>query len=230
MKKIFAILLFVCLAISSFPQEIFLLRDAVHKYISQSNSNFNFAMLAEAYNKQTRVAFFWPCLIDSVIVDDKIFAVAFEKDSFSGEWMSSDMFIASNDTNMTNFKKAMGGNDYKVVKPSGAPIENFGNFMYEKLLNVHKAIVKKENEKAILEMEEFSRAFGLKTCAFSTIMSDFIMRGANVLDISDIKISHVQTANSSGSATLDIYFPSKANSNSVKLVKIGTGWAIDDIQ
>lgn len=228
MKKNFILFSFYTVAISSFSQEIFQLRNAVHKYIAETNANFNFVMIAEAHRNETRIAFFWPCFIDSVIVDNKIIAVAFEKQN--NEWVSVDMFISSQDTNMSKFKQAIGGSDYKVVKPDGAPIENFGNFMYDKIKNAHRAIAKKENEKAICEIEEFSRVFGLRTCAFSSIMSDYIMRGAKTVDVSEIKISNVQTTNSTGTATLDVFFPNKAKSNSVKLVKIGSGWAIDEVE
>lgn len=212
----------------SFSQEKFELRAKVHEYLSLSNTNFNFAMLAEAYRGDTRIAFLWPCMIDSVLVDDKILAVAFEKQD--GEWYSTDMFCSSSDTNMKKFIQVIGGPDYKVVKPDGVPVDSLGNFIHEKIRNAHMAILNKENEKAILEIEEFSRAFGLKSCAFSTLLSEYIMRGAKILDVSEIKISQVVTEGFNGSAILDVYFPKEAKSNAVQLIKIGNGWAIDGIK
>lgn len=223
-------LLFVLLFLSfNFvsSQEKFELREEVHKYLSESNSNFNFAMIAEAYRNENRIAFFWPCLMDSVLVDDKVLAVAFEKQN--DEWVSYDMFIASKDSGMHNFIRVIGGTDYKIVKPNGIPLENLGNFMLEKIRNSQNRILQKENEKAIIEIEEFSRAFGLISAVFSRSMTGFIMRGAKILEISEIKISDVVTVNNNGSATLDVYFPKEATSNKVKLVKIGSGWAIDAV-
>lgn len=228
MNKLFPIFFLFNVTYYSYSQDNFELRDEVHKYLAQSNTNFNFAMLAEAYRENTRIAFFWPCMLDSVLVDDKILAVAFEKEN--GTWTSFDMFIASKDTGMNKFREVIGGNDYKVVKPNGAPIENLGNFMYDKIISAHKAIIKKENEKAIHEIEEFSRVFGLRTCVFSSEMAKYIMRGAKVLDISEIKMSDVVTVNNTGTASLDVYFPKEAKSNKIKLVKIGSGWAIDSIE
>lgn len=228
MKKYLLFSLFLITADYGYPQDNYELRSEVYKYLAQTNSNFNFAMLAEAYRGNTRVAFFWPCMIDSVLIDDKIIAVAFEKEN--GAWSSVDMFIASSDTGMFKFMQVIGGSDYKVVKPNGAPIENLGNFMHDKVKNAHKAIIKKENEKAIYEIEEFSRVFGLKTCVFSSAMTGYVMRGAKILDISEIKMSDVVTMNNTGTANLDVYFPKEAKSNKVRLVKIGTGWAIDDIK
>ncbi len=225
MKKYFILILLTGVAEFGRGQEIFELRDEVHKYLSQSNSNFNFAMIAEAYRNETGVAFFWPCIIDSVLVDDKILAVAFEKQN--GEWESVDMFIASKDTGMTNFLRVIGGKDYRLVKPNGLPLENLGNFMLDKIKNAHGALRKKENAKAINEIEEFSRVFGLSSCAFSNTMAEYIMKGVKVVDISDIKFSNVVTKNNSGNATLDVYFPKQAKSQKVKLIKVGTGWAME---
>lgn len=227
MKKYLFFFLFLAGSNFCYSQDNFELREEVHHYLAQSNSNFNFVMIAEAYRENIRIAFFWPCMIDSVLVDDKIIAVAFEKQN--GLWESIDMFVASKDTSMLRFIRVIGGSDYKVVKPNGVPMENLGNFMYDKIINAHKAILNKENEKAIYEIEEFSRAFGLPTCVFSSAMSEYIMRGAKILDVSEIKISSVQTMNNTGTANLDVYYPKEAKSNKVKLVKIGTGWAIDAV-
>ena len=102
--------------------------------------------------------------------------------------------------------------------------------MHDKIMAAQKAITRKENEKFVSEVEEFSRAFGIKSCVFGSAMTQQLMRGAKYLDVSEIKISNVVTTEKNGTALLDVYYPKKAVSNKVKLIKAGNGWAIDTME
>ena len=220
------ILLSVFLSLSlikSYSQDNFILRNAVEEYLLQSNSGFHFALLAEAYIDSDAVAFFWPCIMNDELVDDKILAVAFEK---AGEkWSAYDMFYATNTDGKEKFNALSEGKEFSITKPNGIHQDSLATFIY--LLNegIRKMLASEKSDEAISMIESLSRAFSIDQCVFSNTMTGFVMKGMKSLDITE-----VNTSGETGTANMEVFFQNEAKQSKLSLKKQGSDWVIDGME
>lgn len=218
----------------------FKLRKEVHNYLAKSNKNFNFAMIAEAHRNDTAVAFFWPCIIDSELVDDKVMAVVFEKENLpattaggqtgnnqkdDNKWVETSVFISSKPDGKENLKKIFGNNNYTVIKPDGISKDSLAEHLQIFNSLFQKYIQQKKPDSSVSAIEQFSRAFGFNLCVYNNFFATLIMRGLKYVDISELSFDEKKE-----SGVAHIYFEGIAKRGKIKLVKQGTGWTIDAVE
>jgi hypothetical protein len=146
-----AVFIFSCI-LNLKSQNEFKLRNEVKKYLAASNTNFRFAMIAEThFTDSSATAFFWPCLINSALVDDKIIAVHFEKQD--NEWEATEVFTSSTDSTLNKYNKLFSNKKYELIKPDGVQIDSIASYIQQLNIGTQKALAQEDENKVILFIE-----------------------------------------------------------------------------
>jgi hypothetical protein len=217
------------------PDTTFLLRDAVRHEIERIKPGLYFAIIAEAERGDVRAAIVWPALYRGKFIDDDIIALIFRRDG--QKWISIKKEIKlSSAGSREKFADAMGGPDYKVIKPDGLANHKLPSHLMSEISRLHEALEREQSRDAIDAIESLSRAFSLNMAAFDDAFAEMLIESSSVRASLDLNRFAADKENVRADSDMTLVFRDGAGNLlrevrlKVNLVRIGSGWAIDEVK
>lgn len=175
-----------------FGQQTF--RQQIHDFIAMSNANFDFVYLGEFIHNDSALVFFWPCIIQQQLADEKIKMAILTQDM--GEWTIVDLQDPTQIDELTkqNLLSTFSCESKKKLKT--IPQSSIGDTLHVVFRRVDRCLQKSAFPDFIKATEEASLYFGAQALFFSAVFTDVIFKGIDQVDMEllsqDDKNMHVR--------------------------------------
>ena len=210
----------------------FLLRNAVKKELDRNPQGYikiHFAMLAEVARGDIRAAIIWPAIGRGEIIDNDIIGFAFRKTENGWMPIKGNFDLGKGGQGLV---KAMGGADYKIIKPNGVASSKMTKHIYNESQRFRGSFKQGKNQEAIAAFESLSRAFSFKFCCFDNCLAQWASSSIEAKSPlnTPMEITGFKKEKGRATGTLTMGAKGEKQSGKVSFVPVGSGWGLDTLE